>query len=1381
MNNDHQKRCLIKLVQNLRDNKENNRKNVTLLLGAGCSLSSTDKNITTNGIVRDLVSRYACEGETIPESWSSLYTQFVNNVWNGQGNADKIHLLENYFNNMKPSIGYEHVRVLIEEKYINNVITTNFDPMLDTVFKELSYNYQVGTTKMVVGNDPQFTLLKAHGDLKIGQLRFSPSELYKLPDEIESVIKSLTNAILIIVGYRGQDMGMIQALSDSEDHCVYWITYDKPDYYNEYENGPIIDLLKKRNSENNLLDGPEYGDFDTIFTKISLMLHDNSLPQENQLYKLWKKSFIGDYLTLNLRFEKLFINMLNILEHFLAEFPWRSCSLYYADSHNKLTASIIEILNEKVFPAEILYYISNEVDGLLFALSVEIWCMCQGYSITNIDLVQLLKTNYAKHQENLDINQDFWDALAWLSNMPISGVPLPSKPYYEIVISFDKGKNLQMILKRVSIMEFATMFLLLQRILLFTKTSGQGNDVIGINYKKTLENYLYQILSCDNNIDIQLNQMPLNEYQEIYNNLLHRYFSEKIIQNRRILYFEKLYIQVNLVEPSIKVTMGIFDDLILKSQQMKATFVGDFANTEFVWNRTYEMIQEFLHSESNGLFISGDSGIGKTWMIKNFLLDSSFEEYVFFPISAKQIEQGVNIFALILGEDLISPDSIQHINMIVKMRQQKIVLIIDGINEMDAPLQQTLSLYKDIIEFCDFLSKERLDSIQIIVTCRTEFCHQIQNSIYTMPSPSSFFSMIDDKGDSSTVYYVPPLSDEDVTQFVNMYSFCEKKDIDMLKQKFGKIIYNPLYLNIICKIADEKIAEQKTSNEISLYKLWFRNIENSAMTQQISPKHLVAMLDYVIFDKYFCTSEEILTTSKLFMYMTTKDRHVSTTFEWLVQNDIFQRPQTSRNLVLFCHDKIEGFFLIQYIQERYSWNLYNAFSDITIIQQNSSVVKDSIFALLNLLQSTNLSDFKTYMVTLISEDNTWLVNITAGFLIEGGKYILNVLNSIEQFISRSSLEKFVSVLLEQMLQKINNFEVFPSDSIKGINNYIQQSVIVSNPFLLASNYYNYAKYIWTFPSDESDMEYEFAIKLCDKINKINSDCLPHKLIDNNNQLLAVLLRNKGKLNDAIYLMEKVYQNLYEYALFNEACLALLDLGAMYRELTWFDKALQIYQEYPIELVTDSILIHRLYMNIGIIYKNKVQNDLFNKSVSVKLTYENYFKSRELFEKVYDYAQEINHIPLLLEIIAELIESTVAGYYLNITNISTAIAYAEEMDIILPKYPVPIRRIQSCRMWARVLTLQGEALEAIKKLREGFQIARHYNIPFRAADCCNQISGIICDNINSNLITRELLIEGIEACQYSISYYTELQQSEHVYLADSRKKLKILQHALEDML
>ena len=466
------KQCLIKLVYNLRENKNNGRKEVTLFLGAGCSLSSSKKDITTYAIIKDIVKNHSLPNENIPDNWSDLYQQFVDYAWNGQGRRDRIHMLETYFKDMEPSKGYRLVRFLVENNYINNIITTNFDLMLDEVFTGLSYNLQVGNMKYVIGEDPQFTLLKAHGDIRYGHLRFAPSELYRLPDEIGSEIRKLTNGIVIIAGYRAQDMGIIQALNESDEHCSYWITYNEPNYYSDYETGPIYSWMTKRGSAYNLLYGNEYGDFDTIFEKIVSLLNNKKKDKNNNFYALWENSYIKDYISLNFHIQKIFNTMLKILEESLSHYKWEAHSFYYADSHKQLVKSFIRQLDPRVIPFEILDCIKNEIDSLLFGISIEIWCLCQGYPITNINLINILREKYEENTLNPKINKEFWDIVFWLSSMTMGVISEYNKSYCEVSISIDEKRDFRIILRKISLNEFLSLFLLIQRIMLFIKTSG---------------------------------------------------------------------------------------------------------------------------------------------------------------------------------------------------------------------------------------------------------------------------------------------------------------------------------------------------------------------------------------------------------------------------------------------------------------------------------------------------------------------------------------------------------------------------------------------------------------------------------------------------------------------------------------------------------------------------------------------------------------------------------------------------------------------------------------------------------------------------------------------------------------------------------------------
>lgn len=228
----------------------------------------------------------------MPDTWNELYKTFINIAWNGLGKKDKINLLKPYFNDLKPSEGYLAIKYLIEHGYVQNIITTNFDPLIDKILENIPHRKIVGELTSELGDNPKITFIKAHGDLKYGNLRFSPFELQKLPAELENKIRQLTKGIVIVVGYRGQDIGIMNSLNTSDDHCAFWVSPTKPEIYDGYTNDPIYDWMKKRNSEGNFIYG-EYGDFNILFPTLVRKL--SALPNETfKTVEIWKNSFLFD-------------------------------------------------------------------------------------------------------------------------------------------------------------------------------------------------------------------------------------------------------------------------------------------------------------------------------------------------------------------------------------------------------------------------------------------------------------------------------------------------------------------------------------------------------------------------------------------------------------------------------------------------------------------------------------------------------------------------------------------------------------------------------------------------------------------------------------------------------------------------------------------------------------------------------------------------------------------------------------------------------------------------------------------------------------------------------------------------------------------------------
>lgn len=336
--NDYSDIKIGKMIHQMKIHQSDENDGITLFLGAGCSLASSPHDISTYGIVKNIVETQLEDISGMPDTWNELYKTFINIAWNGLGKKDKINLLKPYFNDLKPSEGYLAIKYLIEHGYVQNIITTNFDPLIDKILENIPHRKIVGELTSELGDNPKITFIKAHGDLKYGNLRFSPFELQKLPAELENKIRQLTKGIVIVVGYRGQDIGIMNSLNTSDDHCAFWVSPTKPEIYDGYTNDPIYDWMKKRNSEGNFIYG-EYGDFNILFPTLVRKL--SALPNETfKTVEIWKNSFLFDTISLSKRISLVFSILLKIEHELLDIYEWKIQAPYFSEASSSLLSII---------------------------------------------------------------------------------------------------------------------------------------------------------------------------------------------------------------------------------------------------------------------------------------------------------------------------------------------------------------------------------------------------------------------------------------------------------------------------------------------------------------------------------------------------------------------------------------------------------------------------------------------------------------------------------------------------------------------------------------------------------------------------------------------------------------------------------------------------------------------------------------------------------------------------------------------------------------------------------------------------------------------------------------------------------------------------------
>jgi hypothetical protein len=189
--------------------------------------------------------------------------------------------------NVKPSIGYRTIPLLVKNGLLDSVWTTNLDDLvmnscvlggvqgieitLDTV-ERINQRTQ---------NRNELPIIKLHGDFKYGDLKNTDEELQSQDETFrQKLIEYLGDKHLIVVGYSGRDTSLMNALKDAYSKkgggMLFWCGYHSN---NSQEVSDLIQHAKNNNRQAFYI--PTDG-FDSTMLNITKLVIEgnNNLKQE---------------------------------------------------------------------------------------------------------------------------------------------------------------------------------------------------------------------------------------------------------------------------------------------------------------------------------------------------------------------------------------------------------------------------------------------------------------------------------------------------------------------------------------------------------------------------------------------------------------------------------------------------------------------------------------------------------------------------------------------------------------------------------------------------------------------------------------------------------------------------------------------------------------------------------------------------------------------------------------------------------------------------------------------------------------------------------------------------------------------------------------------
>jgi protein O-mannosyl-transferase len=194
-----------------------------------------------------------------------------------------------------PSLGYYYLAKIAVDKICNLILTTNFDNLVvDTITSMSESSPLVCSHESLVEyiqtqpNRP--TIVKIHRDLLLGP-KSSSVDTKKLPSELKNAVRNLCSQhTLVIIGYGGNDNGLMELLEELPDtvapNSFYWCYY-KPD---GMPTERIQNLVIKREGYFVPIDG--FDDLMGILIKEMEIKPSDVLEQITKRYEARKRAFI---------------------------------------------------------------------------------------------------------------------------------------------------------------------------------------------------------------------------------------------------------------------------------------------------------------------------------------------------------------------------------------------------------------------------------------------------------------------------------------------------------------------------------------------------------------------------------------------------------------------------------------------------------------------------------------------------------------------------------------------------------------------------------------------------------------------------------------------------------------------------------------------------------------------------------------------------------------------------------------------------------------------------------------------------------------------------------------------------------------------------------
>lgn len=313
-----------------------NGDDVAFLLGAGCSILSgcmpssklvyefkkrlycikNGVRLGENDFIDDFRLKDLIEQEFINSNVENEYSFYFEKCFPDAN--DRNLFIKSNFKDKKPSFGYLCFADYLINKGVKTVLTTNFDLLIERAVRKIDENYDlinVSENEVPLLNG-ELHIIKLHGDYNYDSIKNTETELKEIPKKLFDKLINLEVKKIIVLGYSGQDLSVMNFLSEyivrHPNTSIYWCGLE-----NACSNEKIIELLKHNSSYYVTISG-----FDSLFENMYKFRGSNN-------------KYLNDLYSENVNTKHFELKSINQLEHFkLNTFKLNSNVIVYKTTEN---------------------------------------------------------------------------------------------------------------------------------------------------------------------------------------------------------------------------------------------------------------------------------------------------------------------------------------------------------------------------------------------------------------------------------------------------------------------------------------------------------------------------------------------------------------------------------------------------------------------------------------------------------------------------------------------------------------------------------------------------------------------------------------------------------------------------------------------------------------------------------------------------------------------------------------------------------------------------------------------------------------------------------------------------------------------------------------